>query len=721
MPSSFAMDVTAQDVVDGEADTELRAVVELEKLGRLFDEADTDGSGTIDKSEFIRWVPELAKSFVQKNSNEALAADDPEELFDLLDEDQSGELDFNELRDWLISLAEGHDASVRGIRGRRGSFETRISKAAAWPSKEGWIEVRTPGIFFSSTTRGWAVLNGNDELLRFYEDSKAHGSEDGEILPPVSLHDSQQKMVARGEATLRLEYKNGTVYELIFSNSEEKNDWWVTLRQTQNLTRRLVTTPSVPLKLSAFQKFCEPDVNAPQQRVVSAGAVVGTSTVPGFNVMDDGSIQPHYWHVAKVTYEKVLNLIIRPKRAEYPLSKLGPRLFDFGGVKIARVDFTVTNERGMKVQCSQWHSATAGSPQPTIIYLHGNASCRVEAVKSLSLCLSMGISLVTLDCSGSGKSDGAYVSLGHFEKQDVAALAVHLRDSGKASKIGLWGRSMGAVTSLMTTALDPLVAAVVADSPFASLDLMARDLVHKAIKSKGTFQDFITGQAISMVDSSMEYRAGFKMADSDPFSIMAACRAPVMLVHGEQDTFIGIKHSEKLFEQCQSEKQFERVPGGSHNGIRPVPLTDKIASFFSKHLLGQDSLPQKYMEFRTKMMPFYNNAMVRDVCRMQRFPPLPKGVGQQEMLTYKAQQKVVSNGTQELCMNPLTAAPWFADWAASKKLSVKFSGSRRAQLNAALSVAEKLLEDQVTDEFNSGMTDERAEDVQRNVGAAFGR
>ena len=52
MPSSFAMDVTAQDVVDGEADTELRAVVELEKLGRLFDEADTDGSGTIDKSEF---------------------------------------------------------------------------------------------------------------------------------------------------------------------------------------------------------------------------------------------------------------------------------------------------------------------------------------------------------------------------------------------------------------------------------------------------------------------------------------------------------------------------------------------------------------------------------------------------------------------------------------------------------------------------------------------
>ena len=49
----------------------------------------------------------------------------------------------------------------------------------------------------------------------------------------------------------------------------------------------------------------------------------------------------------------------------------------------------------------------------------------------------------------------------------------YLRDEGSTSTIGLWGRSMGAVTALLYAQRDPTVAGVVLDSPFARLtDLM---------------------------------------------------------------------------------------------------------------------------------------------------------------------------------------------------------------------------------------------------------
>lgn len=66
-------------------------------------------------------------------------------------------------------------------------------------------------------------------------------------------------------------------------------------------------------------------------------------------------------------------------------------------------------------------AAAAAPPPPCVCYVHGNASCRIEALGQLSLVLSLGCSYVALDCAGSGLSDGEYVSLGHFEQDDLKA------------------------------------------------------------------------------------------------------------------------------------------------------------------------------------------------------------------------------------------------------------------------------------------------------------
>jgi len=86
--------------------------------------------------------------------------------------------------------------------------------------------------------------------------------------------------------------------------------------------------------------------------------------------------------------------------------------------------------------------------------------------------LSQGISFVTLDLSGSGLSDGWYVTLGWKEQDDLEVLVKYLRNIN-ITDISLWGRSMGAVTCIQYASRDPHICSIVADSPFLNLRKLA--------------------------------------------------------------------------------------------------------------------------------------------------------------------------------------------------------------------------------------------------------
>jgi dienelactone hydrolase len=52
----------------------------------------------------------------------------------------------------------------------------------------------------------------------------------------------------------------------------------------------------------------------------------------------------------------------------------------------------------------------------------------------------------------------------------VEVVFQYLRSLNSVSSIGLWGRSMGAVTSLMYVDKNPEIACIVLDSPFSNLE-----------------------------------------------------------------------------------------------------------------------------------------------------------------------------------------------------------------------------------------------------------
>jgi dienelactone hydrolase len=55
------------------------------------------------------------------------------------------------------------------------------------------------------------------------------------------------------------------------------------------------------------------------------------------------------------------------------------------------------------------------------------------------------------------------VTLGAHEVEDLSVVVQHLRAQGGVSSIGLWGRSMGAVTALMYSHRDPDIAGMVSN------------------------------------------------------------------------------------------------------------------------------------------------------------------------------------------------------------------------------------------------------------------
>ena len=80
------------------------------------------------------------------------------------------------------------------------------------------------------------------------------------------------------------------------------------------------------------------------------------------------------------------------------------------------------------------------------------------------------------------------MTLGEREKDDVLVVIDFLRSGFNrlqhkvyfpVSVIGLWGRSMGAVTALFHSQRDPSIAAMVLDSPFANLNVLCIELASK--------------------------------------------------------------------------------------------------------------------------------------------------------------------------------------------------------------------------------------------------
>jgi len=336
--------------------------------------------------------------------------------------------------------------------------------------------------------------------------------------------------------------------------------------------------------------------------------------------------QRGYIQLAREGYGQLVDAIIRPPRAVYDQAELGPSVFALAGTRFQREDLEIVGSRDLKLQCSYWAEVDpeeSQEPRPCVICLHGNSSCRLEALNILTVLLSAGMSVFAFDFAGSGISEGEYVSLGFYERDDLAYVIEYLRASGKVSTLGLWGRSMGAATALLHGDRDPSIAGMVVDSSFTGLETLALELVQVAQQEGYTIPGFVVSSALSMIKGTVRSKAKFDVKELVPIAHADRCFIPALFAHAKGDEFILPHHSVDIHAKYAGDKNIIQVDG-DHNTPRPSFFLDSAGIFLSQALQVPPELVLK-----------------QDVCT-HRLPWQQAGVGYNHAFYQAMDTRVVS-------------------------------------------------------------------------------
>lgn len=72
-----------------------------------------------------------------------------------------------------------------------------------------------------------------------------------------------------------------------------------------------------------------------------------------------------------------------------------------GRTVVRRQDFTITNHKDQRLQCSYWQADLGNNtgPMPAVIYCHCNSGSRLDAVEAIWTLVPLGVRVFSLDFS----------------------------------------------------------------------------------------------------------------------------------------------------------------------------------------------------------------------------------------------------------------------------------------------------------------------------------
>ena len=313
----------------------------------------------------------------------------------------------------------------------------------------------------------------------------------------------------------------------------------------------------------------------------------------------------------KYSYETLWKFIIRPPRDEYDEDLLVDQFFSYKNKSYQRKDYVLISSEGYKMKCSFVEPIDSCRPSiimPVVLYLHGNSSSRLEGLNNLQILLNSNINLFVIDFPGCGLSEGDYISLGYHEKDDVKIIMDFIQKIPGVGSIGIWGRSMGAATTLLYTYKDPRVKAICVDSPFERFEKLAEELVKKQIN----LPSFLIAGALKLIKSTVKSKNGLDISKLNPIEKVEKTFQPAIFVHAINDELINVEHSINLFNNYGGPKSLKCCDVGGHNTKRQKMVRNEIGEFFKKYLCGNggdinDDLFKKYLNQNDLIQNNINN------------------------------------------------------------------------------------------------------------------
>lgn len=198
---------------------------------------------------------------------------------------------------------------------------------------------------------------------------------------------------------------------------------------------------------------------------------------------------------------------------------------------------------------------------PLHIQLHGYRSYAMrDFCGGNPLVRERGHNTLVVDQRAHGKSEGHTISFGINERLDCLAWANYAaKRFGKETPIFLTGVSMGAATVLMASEL-PLPASVVgiiADCPYSS----PRAIIRKVI---GDMRLPVAAAYPLVCIGAYLFGGICGLSKHGAVYAVANTKLPILLIHGEADSYVPYSMSREIAAACASKVRLESFPNADH-------------------------------------------------------------------------------------------------------------------------------------------------------------
>ncbi len=238
-------------------------------------------------------------------------------------------------------------------------------------------------------------------------------------------------------------------------------------------------------------------------------------------------------------YREVMGLIFR-NLAEKPFQRVTIRSWD-----------------GLELSGRYYHIADGA---PVAIGFHGYRSAALTDFSGgAELSFSLGQNLLLVDQRAHGQSQGSTITFGVKERYDCLDWIDYVQKRfGKDTQILLYGISMGAATVLMASDLELpwSVKGIIADCPYSSPCAIIETVSDQMRIPHALARPFVKLAA--------RLYGGFDIEEADAVRAVRNTTVPVLLIHGEKDSFVPCAMSEEVYLSNPKMVQRHTFPGADH-------------------------------------------------------------------------------------------------------------------------------------------------------------
>ena len=200
----------------------------------------------------------------------------------------------------------------------------------------------------------------------------------------------------------------------------------------------------------------------------------------------------------------------------------------------------------------------------------GGAKCSFEA----------GHNVLLVNERSQNGSEGRCITFGILEHQDCLEWITYANERFGSPDMIIFGVSMGAATILMAAGLDlpDNICGIIADSPYSTpLDIICEVGKEMHIPAPVT---------AALAIGAARIFGGFDLRAASAAEAVKKAKAPILIIHGENDHFVPCGMSSIIAQNCASPVQLETFPNAEHglSYLTDTPRYERLVQEFIKEV-----------------------------------------------------------------------------------------------------------------------------------------